>query len=102
MFLQERQCTRKRQGKVREMQAWNVWTSLKNVSGSMETPYEEVVNRVRASVSHLTKASSKTGRGEGELFILLCGGEKYEGDVGWFRGTRRNQRPPGARLRGFP
>jgi hypothetical protein len=32
----ERQCTSKRQGKVRERQAWNVWTWLKNVSGSLK------------------------------------------------------------------
>jgi hypothetical protein len=34
----ERQCTRKRQGKVHERQVWNVGTWLKNVSGSTETP----------------------------------------------------------------
>ena len=44
----ERQCTSTRQGKVREMQAWNAWTWLKNVSGSLQTPYEQVVNRVTA------------------------------------------------------
>jgi hypothetical protein len=30
-----RQCVRKRQGKVRQRQAWNVWARLKNVSGSL-------------------------------------------------------------------
>ena len=39
---------RKRQGKVSEMQAWNGWTWLKNVSGSIETPSEQFVNRVAA------------------------------------------------------
>ena len=38
----------KRQGKLREKQAWNVWTWLKNVSGSLETLHEEVINRVTA------------------------------------------------------
>lgn len=38
--------------------------SLKNVSGSLEMPYEEVVNRVTAWVSPLTQASPKTGRGD--------------------------------------
>ena len=37
-----------RQEKVRKMQAWNVWTRLKNVSSSMQTLYEQVVNRVTA------------------------------------------------------
>ena len=45
------------------MQAWNVWISLKKVSGSMQTPYEYVVNRVTAGESHLRQVSSKTGRG---------------------------------------
>ena len=38
----------KRQRKVREMQAWNGWTWRKNVAGSIETPSEQVVNRVTA------------------------------------------------------
>ena len=41
----ERQCMSKRQGKLREIRVWNVWTWLKNASGSRKTPSEEVVNK---------------------------------------------------------
>jgi hypothetical protein len=36
------------------MRVWNVWTWLKNMSGFMETPYEEVVNKVtiESHISH--------------------------------------------------
>jgi len=44
----EGQCTSKRQGKVHESQVWNGWTWLKNGSGSIQTLYEQVVNRVTA------------------------------------------------------
>jgi hypothetical protein len=48
LSCRERSCRSNRQGKVRERQAWKVWTWLKNLSGSMQTPYEQVVNSVTA------------------------------------------------------
>ena len=53
---------RKRQERVGQWQAWNVWTRLKTVSSSMEMPEKQVVNNVTVRESHLRQASSQTGR----------------------------------------
>ena len=76
--------------------------SLKNVSGSLETPYEEVVNRVTAWVSPLTQASSKTGGGDESGLSCSVVARSTKDPSDGFVGHARPQRQPGARMRAVP
>jgi hypothetical protein len=62
-----------------------VWTWLKNVAGSLETPYEEVVNRVTACIYHTShkRLQRQAGRNESGLSYSVVARSKQDPSDGF-------------------
>lgn len=88
------------QGKVRERQARNLLTWLKNLSGSMKGRNTRTRYEQRYTVIHpISLKRTQRWAGEGKRLILLFACEKYAEYALLFRGIRRNQRQPGEGVR---